>query len=100
MQCAICSDSQVASLRAKLKSKSLVSRLFWWGAISQGADIYAMIHFVEKTWGIHYVMGGTGLLSRLVTKFEELGGKLVCDMEVAQIRTEKAGAFTSPKLSA
>jgi phytoene desaturase len=24
--------------------------------------IYAMIHFVEKTWGIHYVMGGTGAL--------------------------------------
>ena len=24
--------------------------------------IYAMIHFVEKTWGVHYVMGGTGAL--------------------------------------
>ena len=60
--------------------------------------IYAMIHFVEKTWGIHYVMGGTGaLVQGLVTKFEELGGKLVCDAEVAQIRTEKAGAFTKPK---
>ena len=38
-----------------------------------------MIHFVEKTWGIHYVMGGTGSVQGLVTKFEELGGKLVCD---------------------
>ena len=43
-------------------------------------------------------MGGTGaLVQGLVTKFEELGGKLVCDAEVAQIRTEKAGAFTKPK---
>ncbi|MDO4245819.1 MAG: phytoene desaturase family protein [Deinococcus sp.] len=39
--------------------------------------IYAMIHFVEKTWGIHYAMGGTGALVRgLVQKFEELGGQI------------------------
>lgn len=39
--------------------------------------IYAMIHFVEKTWGIHYAMGGTGALVRgLVKKFEELGGQI------------------------
>ncbi|WP_221088332.1 phytoene desaturase family protein [Deinococcus aquaedulcis] len=39
--------------------------------------IYAMIHFVEKTWGIHYVMGGTGALVRaFVQKFEELGGQI------------------------
>ena len=37
--------------------------------------IYAMIHFVEKTWGIHYALGGTGALVRaFVRKFEELGG--------------------------
>ena len=39
--------------------------------------IYAMIHFVEKTWGIHYALGGTGALVRgLVRKFEELGGTI------------------------
>ncbi|MFC4425163.1 phytoene desaturase family protein [Deinococcus navajonensis] len=39
--------------------------------------IYAMIHFVEKTWGIHYAMGGTGALVRaMVRKFEELGGQV------------------------
>lgn len=39
--------------------------------------IYAMIHFVEKTWGIHYAMGGTGSLVRaFVQKFEELGGQI------------------------
>ncbi|MBZ9751452.1 phytoene desaturase [Deinococcus sp. HMF7604] len=39
--------------------------------------IYAMIHFVEKTWGIHYAMGGTGALVRaFVQKFEELGGRI------------------------
>jgi hypothetical protein len=31
-----------------------------------------MIHFVEKTWGIHYAMGGTGaLVAGLVKRFEE-----------------------------
>ena len=39
--------------------------------------IYAMIHFVEKTWGIHYALGGTGALVRgLVRKFGELGGTI------------------------
>lgn len=48
--------------------------------------IYAMIHFVEKTWGIHYAMGGTGaLVQGLVKKFEELGGTLRTNSEVKRI---------------
>ena len=39
--------------------------------------IYAMIHFVEKTWGIHYALGGTGALVRAFEqKFRELGGEI------------------------
>ena len=39
--------------------------------------IYAMIHFVEKTWGVHFARGGTGALVRaLVKKFTELGGHI------------------------
>jgi phytoene desaturase len=48
--------------------------------------IYAMIHFVEKTWGIHFAMGGTGaLVQAFVKKFEELGGTMRYDSEVAKI---------------
>ncbi|MBB6016529.1 phytoene desaturase family protein [Deinococcus radiopugnans] len=48
--------------------------------------IYAMIHFVEKTWGIHYAMGGTGALVRaFVRKFEELGGTLRLNAGVDEI---------------
>ncbi len=48
--------------------------------------IYAMIHFVEKTWGIHFAMGGTGALVRgLVQKFEELGGTIRYNSEVKRI---------------
>lgn len=48
--------------------------------------IYAMIHFVEKTRGIHFAMGGTGaLVQGLVRKFEELGGTILYNSEVARI---------------
>ena len=54
--------------------------------------IYAMIHFVEKTWGVHYAMGGTGaLIAGLVRKFEELGGTIRFNAEVAQINVAKSG---------
>lgn len=48
--------------------------------------IYAMIHFVEKTWGVHYAMGGTGaLVKAFVRKFEELGGELRLNAPVGEI---------------
>lgn len=48
--------------------------------------IYAMIHFVEKTWGIHFAMGGTGaLVQAFVRKFEELGGMIHYNSEVSRI---------------
>jgi phytoene desaturase len=51
--------------------------------------IYAMIHFVEKTWGIHYAMGGTGaLVEALVKKFEELGGTLKLNANVTSIQVD------------
>ncbi|MCA1196886.1 phytoene desaturase [Sphingomonas sp. R647] len=54
--------------------------------------IYAMIHFVEKTWGVHFAMGGTGaLVNALVRKFEELGGTVRLGAEVARIDIEKQG---------
>ena len=52
--------------------------------------IYAMIHFVEKTWGIHYAKGGTGaLVSALITKFEEMGGTLRVNAPVERILVDK-----------
>lgn len=53
--------------------------------------IYAMIHFVEKTWGVHFALGGTGALVRgFVRKFEELGGTIRYESEVARIDVEPA----------
>ncbi len=53
--------------------------------------IYAMIHFVEKTWGIHFAMGGTGaLVNGFVQKFEELGGTIHYEAEVQSINVAKS----------
>ncbi|HEX9951554.1 MAG TPA: phytoene desaturase family protein [Rubricoccaceae bacterium] len=54
--------------------------------------IYAMIHFVERTWGIHFAMGGTGaLVAAMVRKFEEMGGSLRVEAEVERINVVKQG---------
>jgi phytoene desaturase len=51
-------------------------------------SIYAMIHYLEREWGIHYAIGGTGaIVNAMVRLFEELGGKLRLSTEVAEILT-------------
>ncbi|GAA6734884.1 phytoene desaturase family protein [Thermus oshimai] len=48
--------------------------------------IYAMIHFVERNWGVHFALGGTGALVRgLIRKLEELGGKVRLGAPVRRI---------------
>ena len=43
----------------------------------RSSSIYSMIHYLEKTWGVHFAMGGTGaLVSGLVRLFEDMGGRL------------------------
>ena len=54
--------------------------------------IYAMIHFVEKTWGVHFAVGGTGArVKAMVRKFEELGGSVRLNAKVDRIEVEKRG---------
>jgi phytoene desaturase len=50
--------------------------------------IYAMIHYLEREWGVHFAMGGTGAVIRgLVKLFGELGGELRLNAEVTGIET-------------
>lgn len=52
-------------------------------------SIYAMIHYLEREWGIHYVLGGTGaLVNAMVRLFEDIGGKLRLSTEVDEILVE------------
>ncbi len=56
-------------------------------------SIYAMIHFVEKTWGIHFARGGTGaLVQAFAKKFQELGGEIRFNAEVAKILVQNKTA--------
>jgi phytoene desaturase len=49
-------------------------------------SIYAMIHYLEREWGIHYAMGGTGEIVAAMGKlFAELGGRAHLNADVAEI---------------
>jgi phytoene desaturase len=49
-------------------------------------SIYAMINYLEREWGVHYVMGGTGaLVNALVKLIEELGGRFHYNAGVEEI---------------
>ncbi|MFD2531844.1 phytoene desaturase [Gracilimonas halophila] len=49
-------------------------------------SIYAMIHYLEREWGVHYAMGGTGAIVNALEKLIlEQGGKIHTDTEVDEI---------------
>ncbi len=49
-------------------------------------SIYALILFLEKKWGIHYSMGGTGSVVKALEKLmQEEGVKIIKDAEVTEI---------------
>ncbi len=55
----------------------------------RSSSIYSMIHYLEKTWGVHFAMGGTGALVKgLIRIFEEIGGTLKLDCRVDEIEVE------------
>jgi phytoene desaturase len=59
----------------------------------QSSSIYAMIHYLERHWGVHFAMGGTGaLVQGLVRLFEEMGGMLRLNTRVEQLLVEDGGA--------
>ncbi|MCC6703910.1 MAG: phytoene desaturase [Thermomicrobiales bacterium] len=54
----------------------------------QTTSIYALIHHLERTWGVWYAMGGTGAITAALEKlFLELGGTLLLGTDVAEILT-------------
>jgi phytoene desaturase len=49
-------------------------------------SIYALIHELERRWGVWFAMGGTGaLVAGLVRVFEEMGGTIRLNAEVRSI---------------
>lgn len=55
----------------------------------RASAIYTMIHYLEKTWGVHFAMGGTGaLVQGLVRLFEDIGGTLELNARAEEIEVE------------
>jgi phytoene desaturase len=49
-------------------------------------SIYLLIHTLERKWGVHFAMGGTGaIVQGLVRLLEESGVEVVCDAPVESI---------------
>src|SRR5208283_2781561 len=59
----------------------------------QTTSIYALIHYLERRWGVHYAMGGTGaIISGLSRLFTELGGRIHLSTPVSRILVESGQA--------
>ncbi len=59
----------------------------------QTTSIYALIHHLEREWGVHYVMGGTGaLVAALGRVFEELGGRVHLNSPAGRIHVGNGSA--------
>lgn len=59
----------------------------------QSSSIYGMIHYLERKWGVHFAMGGTGkLVQALIKIFEEMGGQLRLNAHVDEVLVENGQA--------
>jgi phytoene desaturase len=53
-------------------------------------SIYAMIHYLEREWGVHYAVGGTGaIVDALAKLFTEMGGKIYLNNPVQEILVDE-----------
>lgn len=53
------------------------------------ASLYVLIHYLEREWGIHYALGGTGaIVQGFGQLLQELGVKIHLNAEVDQILVE------------
>lgn len=84
---------------AKFIDNDFLRRVFSFHPLLVGGNpfdttsIYAMIHYLEREWGVHYAMGGTGaIVSALVQLIEEQGGRLHLNAEVEEILIENGKA--------
>jgi len=56
-------------------------------------SIYCLIAFLEKRWGVHFAMGGTGrLVEGLVKLIEGQGGSVLCGRKVSEILVREGAA--------
>ena len=80
-----CKHVRDARLRVVLTFQSLLVG----GNPFATTSVYCLIAFLERRWGVHFPMGGTGsLVKGLVSLIEGQGGAVRCNRGVAQITVE------------
>jgi phytoene desaturase len=58
----------------------------------QTTSIYALIHYLEREWGVHYVMGGTGALVEAMGRLaRDLGVRIHLNAPVEEIQVNGRG---------
>lgn len=63
--------------------------LFIGGNPFDASSIYAMVHYLEREWGVHYAVGGTGAIIAAMAKlFTDIGGTLHLNTPVKEIMVE------------
>jgi phytoene desaturase len=89
-----CKHVKDARLRVVLTFQALLVG----GNPFSATSIYCLIAFLERRWGVHFPMGGTGsLVTGLVRLIEGQGGAVLCGRAVAQI-TVTDGAASGVRL--
>jgi phytoene desaturase len=89
-----CKHVRDARLRVVLTFQSLLVG----GNPFSTTSVYCLIAFLERRWGVHFPMGGTGrLVTGLVSLIEGQGGVVRCGCGVAQITVED-GCATGVRL--
>ena len=85
-------DRSVATLASRHLRDERLRQVFSFHPLLVGGNpfdttsIYALIHQLEREWGVWFAMGGTGaLVAALVRLLEELGGTLQLSTPVAEI---------------
>jgi phytoene desaturase len=83
----------------KLRMALSFHPLFVGGNPFRATSIYSMIAYLERQFGVHCAMGGTGaIVDAMVKLIESQGGELRCNTDVVEITTA-SGTATGVKLA-
>ena len=84
-----CKHVRDARLRVVLTFQSLLVG----GNPFSTTSVYCLIAFLERRWGVHFPMGGTGrLVEGLVGLIESQGGRVRCSAGIARITVDDGAA--------
>jgi len=73
----------------KLRQAFSIQPLLVGGSPFDTTSIYGLIHFLERKWGVHFAMGGTGgMVAGIARLMEESGIDIRLGETVSQIRLE------------